>query len=208
LELNRNDRRLVARLLAGDEATFNAFFKGYFPRLYRYALALLRGNADEARDVVQQTFCKAFERLDSYRGEASLFGWMCQILRNAVIDRARRNRSREKVIVSDEWDENQPGLLQSIQPARDQPDTELSRDQLLNLIQATLDLLPSHYGDVLELKYVDELCVKEIAVRLEIGPKAAESLLTRARNAFREAIAAVNDAGDLLPPGLIATPER
>jgi RNA polymerase sigma factor (sigma-70 family) len=99
-------------------------------------------------------------------------------------------------------------LIESIQLARDQPDTELSRDQLLNLIQATLDLLPSHYGDVLELQYVDELSVKEIAVRLEIGPKAAESLLTRARNAFREAIAAVNDAGDLLPPGLMATPER
>jgi RNA polymerase sigma-70 factor (ECF subfamily) len=205
LDLNRNDKRLVSRLLANDEAAFNSFFDSYFPRLYRYALTQVRGDADEARDVVQQTFCKAFERLDSYRGEASLLGWMCQILRNTVIDRSRRNRSRDRVIAQTELDEER----QSVDaPAEPEPESELSRDQLLQLIQATLDLLPTHYGDVLELKYIDELSVKEIATKLEIGPKAAESLLTRARYAFREAIAAFHEAADLLPPGLLSTPER
>ena len=84
------DKAIAKRLLRGDQRAFKALFDGYFPKLYRFALVRLDGDEDEARDVVQETFCKAFERLDSYRGEASLYGWMCQICRNAIIDRGRR----------------------------------------------------------------------------------------------------------------------
>ncbi|HSG64575.1 MAG TPA: sigma factor, partial [Gammaproteobacteria bacterium] len=65
------DKAIAKRLLRGDEATFREVFDGFFPKLYRFALARLGGNEDEARDVVQETFCKAFERIDTYRGEAS-----------------------------------------------------------------------------------------------------------------------------------------
>jgi len=60
--------------------------------LYRFALVRLNGDQEEAREMVQQTFCKAFERLDSYRGEASLYGWMCQICRNTITDMGRRRQ--------------------------------------------------------------------------------------------------------------------
>ena len=62
----------------------------------------------------------------------------------------------------------------------------------------TVDALPSHYGDVLEWKYIDDLSVIEIAQRLAIGPKAAESLLTRAREAFRQTMLELADAPDAL----------
>ncbi len=55
----------------------------------------------------------------------------------------------------------------------------------------TLDYLPDRYGDALEWKYIQELSVQEIAARLKVSPKAAESLLSRAREAFRDAFAAV-----------------
>jgi RNA polymerase sigma-70 factor (ECF subfamily) len=74
---------------------------------------------------------------------------------------------------------------------------------LTRLIQATLDCLPGHYGDVLEWKYVDGLSVDEIAARLAVGPKAAESALTRARNAFREAMQAIGGATDYLPESIL-----
>ena len=60
--------------------------------------------------------------------------------------------------------------------------------QLHRIIEATLDALPGRYGEVLEWKYIDELSVQEIAERLKLGPKAAESMLTRARESFRDAI--------------------
>jgi len=198
MDITHTDRAVARRLLAGDEAAFSAVFDDYFPRLYRYALPRVGGDRDEARDVVQQTFCKAFERLDSYRAEASLYGWMCQICRNTLIDRARRRRHEGRIVERDDGDAARTiDLVRA--PQSGEPEHALTRLDLLQLIQATLDYLPSHYGEVLELKYVDELPVREIAARLAIGPKAAESLLTRARQAFREAITAIGVSAELLP---------
>ena len=66
------------------------------------------------------------------------------------------------------------------------PESALHRKELARLVQVTLDALPRAYGDALEWKYLEGLSVSEIALRLNLGLKAAESLLTRARQAFRD----------------------
>jgi RNA polymerase sigma-70 factor (ECF subfamily) len=190
---------LSRRILAGDEQAFRDLFDQFFPRLFRFALARLDGNRDQAREVVQLTFCKAFEGLDSYRGESSLYGWFCQICRNAIADRGRDRRQELEYVALVEDEATLDAILESLQaPAMDEPESTLWRAQLVRLIQAALDCLPGHYGDVLEWKYIDGLTVKEIGDRLAIGPKAAESCLTRARGAFREAIAAIAGSVDVL----------
>jgi len=85
-------------------------------------------------------------------------------------------------------------------PSIERPDVAAWQADIHRLIQATLDALPPRYGDVLEWKYVDGMPVAEIARRLEIGPKAAESLLTRARVAFRGAMLELAAAPDGLQP--------
>ena len=195
------DQAIVRKLLEGDEQMFKAIFDSYFPRLYRFVLPRVSGNEDEAGDIVQQAFCKAIERLQTYRGEASLYGWMLRICRNTLIDRVRRASVRPRQVPLGGTDND---ILESIvealrAPENEQPEQLAARVDLLNVIAATLDHLPSHYGDVLEWKYVEGESVNEIARRLNVAPKAAESLLTRARSAFREAIAAIHDSADLLP---------
>jgi RNA polymerase sigma-70 factor (ECF subfamily) len=186
------DSRLARRLLDGDEAAFREFFDVSFPKLYRFALARLRGDRDEATELVQHTLCKAFEHLDSYRGEASLFVWMCQICRNAIADRGRRAR-HEAVTGLLEDDADVRGILEAVAaPREDEPEQQAARREMIGLVQAALDSLPGRYGDVLEWKYVDGLSIKEIAQRLAVGPKAAESLLARARAACRELLAEVD----------------
>ena len=202
-----DDLAIAKQLLDGDEASFRAVFDGYFPRLYRFAIAHVGGDAEEARDIVQQSFCRAFERLDSYRGEASLYGWILQICRNALIDRARRRSVRPQHLKISETDDALETIVDAIRaPEDEQPEHRIARLELLHIIQATLDYLPSHYGNVLEWKYIEDNSVAEIAARLEIAPKAAESLLTRARKAFREAIVALDASADLLPLDLRPTP--
>jgi RNA polymerase sigma-70 factor (ECF subfamily) len=203
-----NDRLMAKRLLGGDEEAFREVFNSFFPRLYRYALARV-GSKEDARDIVQQTFCKAFERLDSYRGEASLYGWMCQICRNTMVDLARRQRTQLQHLVLTDADDTIQAIVEAIRaPENEQPEQELARTSLLQLIQATLDCLPDHYGNVLEWKYIDELSVNEIAQQLAIGPKAAESLLTRARNAFKETIVTISASTDALPREFVSAAKR
>lgn len=199
MSLVYSDSALAKRVLAGDETAFRELFDGAFPKLYRFALARLDGNRDEATEAVQQTFCKAFERLDSYRGEASLFGWMCQICRNVIADGARLRQREMAHVTLLEDDAAIRGILESVAaPHADEPERQASRGEVVRLIQAALDALPNRYGDVLEWKYVDGLSVKQIAQRLGVGPKAAESLLTRARSAFRETLQAIDASTDLM----------
>ena len=81
--------------------------------------------------------------------------------------------------------------LESLAADLDRPDRELDRRELARRVQLALDYLPDRYGDVLEWKYIEGLSVAEIAARLGATPKAAESALTRARQAFREGFSAL-----------------
>lgn len=192
------DKAVAKRILAGDQQAFKDVFDRFFPRLYRYAVVRLDGDREAARDVVQQTFCKAIERLDSYRGEAPLFAWFTRICRNSLIDYCRsRNREMQRVVPLEDRAEVQAVLDAIAGPESEQPEMQAKRRDTRRLVQATLDRLPARYGDILEWKYAQGLSVKEIAERLALKPKAAESLLTRARVAFRNAIAALGSTSDI-----------
>src|SRR5438445_519862 len=71
-------------MLAGDEDAFEEFFDTYFPGLYRFALRRLDRDADAAEEVVQATLCKGMTKLYTYRGEATLFTWLCTICRHEI----------------------------------------------------------------------------------------------------------------------------
>ena len=201
------DLAVARRILRGDDAAFRQLFDAFFPRLYRFAMARLRGDHDAASDVVQQTFCKAIERLDSYRGEAALYTWFCQICRNTLIDYLRATNRDALVVASIDDEPNLRAIIESFAaPSATQPDVAAWQSDIRRLVEATVDQLPERYGDVLEWKYADGLRVAEIARRLGVSEKAAESLLTRARDAFRELILEIAGSTDALrPPGNLHT---
>ncbi len=196
-ELCESDKAMVSRMLAGDEAAFEHFFDTYFSRLYRFAVTRLDNDADAAEEVVQATLCKAIAKLATYRGEAALFTWLCTFCRHEIGAHYGRHRrtAHETPLIEDSEDVR--AALESLGAASaDGPDERLRRRELARLVQMTLDYLPDRYGDALEWKYIQELSVQEIAARLKVSPKAAESLLTRAKEAFRDAFAAVHPGAE------------
>lgn len=186
------EQALVRRMLAGEERAFTAFFEGYFARLYRFALPRLNADAQATREVVQSTLTKAMRRLADFRGEAALFTWLCQICRREVVDylRAHKRYSDRVVLIEDSPDLR--AAIESIE-APEEFDLALtySREELGRMVRTVLDRLPPRYGDALEWKYVEGRSVEEIGARLGIGHTAAQSLLARAREAFRQALETV-----------------
>jgi len=186
------DAELVKRMLVGDERAFHAFFDTYFPRVYRFALPRLGRNEDAARDVVQAAMTKAVRKLADYRGDAALFTWVCQICRHEIIDHLRAQRRRtDKVVLIEDSPEVRAALEAVEAPDSDNPVAALDRAETARLVRSLLDRLPARYGDVLEWKYVEGLSVEEIGAQLGIGHTAAQSVLARARVAFREALETV-----------------
>lgn len=184
LEARREEKVLVERILAGDEQAFEDFADGYFPGLYRFALSHLDGDSELTREIVQTTVCKVLSKLESYRSDASLSTWLCACCRNEIRMHFRRQKSAPAEL---ELDEGNAALAISPQATHlDGPEIALIRKEKAGFVHQALDLLPPHYARALEWKYLDHLSVNEIAARLEAGPKAVESLLTRARRAFME----------------------
>ena len=177
------DRFLVARLLRGDEDAFAEFFEASFAPLYRFALPRVGGDAGLAEELVQTTLVRAVRKLATYRGEAALLTWLTTICRREIATHFEKQKKVPPMIdLSEELPEVR-AALDSIGAA----ENDVRRREVARLVQVVLDRLPSRYGDALEWKYIDGLTVIEIAGRLGVAPKAAESVLTRARNAFRDA---------------------
>lgn len=189
-DLREEERALVGRMLAGDEAAMEEFADGYFPGLYRFAVARLHGDRELAREITQTTVCKALAKLATYRGEAPLFTWLCACCHNEIRMHHRQQERRPR-LVEIEGDRH-GGAGEADLAGRDPgelPEAALARKEEARLVHAALDLLPPRYARALEWKYVERVPVREIAARLRLGAKAAESLLTRARRAFREVYA-------------------
>ena len=188
--MHEEDKKLVDRMLSRDQAAFREFFDDYFPRLYRFTLRRVSEDPEAARDIVQAALTRGVRRLETYRGEASLFTWLCQITRRELSDhlaRIRREQTYMHRLVELEEDPHNRAILESI-PADPgaEPEALAHREDLAARVHAALDYLPSRYAKVLELKYLEDLSVEAIAARLGVSVISVQSLLARARQAFRE----------------------
>ena len=171
------ERDLIQRMRAGDVRAFQSFAEHYAPALYRFASARISDQPELVRDSVQTTLCRFMEKLDEYRGDAAIFTWLCAVCRNEIAAHFRRLR-RRSVDIDEANDVASDGA--------ENPEMELLAREGRDLVHVALDAMPPRYARVLEWKYVDGLSVRDIAQRMDLGEKAAESLLTRARVAFRE----------------------
>ena len=170
----------------------------YLPAVYRFALSRLNGDRELASEVVQTTFVKALDALEGFHHRSSLFTWLCACCYNEIrMHRRSLGRMPRRVeleeAVGDAW-------LPSAGEEAPEAELRLMRADAAEGVHLALDLLPDQYSQALEWKYFDELPVNDIARRLDVSPKAAESLLTRARRAFdrtwSEITAADRDASD------------
>ena len=180
-----DDKKLVKRLLDGDQRAFDRFFEENFSRLYRFAYARMREDPEATREVVLAAMSKALKKMDSYRGESAFFTWLCVICRNEIIDWARRNaRYREHLVLTEDHPEIRAAVDSFTAPSS--PLQQYQKHEASRLVQVALDRLPAHYGNALEWKYIQGYSVKEIASRMGPSPEAVQSMLARARRAFVE----------------------
>lgn len=178
---HREDAELARAMGRGHEAAFRKFFDDYFPRVYRFCCR--RVDETMAEDVAQTVLINAVRNIAGYRGDASLFTWLCQIARNEIGAEFRRPAAQMELLPLD-----QVGLLGREVESIESPDDPFERRMSLEQsrqVHAVLDELPGDYGRVLELKYSEGHSVEEIALRLRVTPIAVQSLLARARQAFR-----------------------
>ena len=184
------DKKLVKKLLKGDEASFDAFYEEYFDKLYRFVLSRVDQQHHIAEDIVQSSLCKAIDKLSTFRAEASLLTWLCTFCRYEMSAHFKVANKQPSLI--DDQPEIRAYLESLTALTQQQPENKLLQVELNKLVHLTLDSLPERYGRVIELKYIQNFSVKEISLMMDVSAKAVESLLSRARPVFEDALLSVS----------------
>ncbi len=177
------DLALIKALLNGDEASFTRFYNTYSDKVYRFCRGRISDEAN-CQDIVQQSMTKAMRYLHTYRGEASLLTWLFQIARNETASWYRQYGKNDALTATFDDNPHLLATLESLPSALDGSTQDVS-DDLKLLVSTTLDALPTIYGNVLEMKYIEGLSVQEIAHTMGTGETAVQSQLARARKAFK-----------------------
>jgi len=179
-----DDEALARRIAAGDTDAWDGFFEHYAPWAYRFALCHLAGNHADAQDVCSDilvTAARSIKRFDPARGTLDV--WLLGLARHRLARFCRGRRIELPFI---------PEIAATAKPAApvaDPADSALTRD----LVNRALAALPQRQAAVLVGKYVAGYTVDELARSAQTSTKAVESLLTRARAAFRSAFNALLD---------------
>jgi RNA polymerase sigma-70 factor (ECF subfamily) len=164
------ERMLRRAVLAGDEQAWRVLYEGACDGLYAYILWRCGGLRDRAEEVTQETWLYAVRRVASFDpARASFVAWLRGIAANLLRNRARRDARRHTVSIEAETVAREPERAEA------------------EHIASALASLPPRYEAILRAKYVDGLPVAGIAAQTGSTPKAVESLLGRARQAFRDA---------------------
>lgn len=180
------EKELLERLRLGEERAFTEFFETYAVRLESFAARRSGLNAAEIEDVVQQTMIQAVRNLGSFRGDAQIFTWLCQICRHVLADGRRQSTRRPVEEKLDNLVDGSVGGVPEALIALHDPLDEIERDGIRIDVRRAINQLPARFVHVLELRFGDELSVPEMARLLGLSTDAAESLLARAKEAFRK----------------------
>jgi RNA polymerase sigma-70 factor (ECF subfamily) len=175
-----SDRDLMARLAAGDREALAPLMERHYPRLYRLALSYVR-NPEDALDVVQETFVKAFRKADRWDGSTEAGPWLSRVAVNQSIDRWRRNRRRQATFTPlAEGDHDE-----SLAAGGPDPDRRVLRREMRDRLAMALEDLPERQRAVVVLRHYQEMSLDEIAQTLGMRLGTVKSTLHRALGRMR-----------------------
>jgi RNA polymerase sigma-70 factor, ECF subfamily len=186
--VDNDDAALIERCRAGDVAAFEPLVEKYRQRVWRLAYNTLR-DREEAWDVAQEAFIRAYQALPSFRGQSAFYTWLYRIVMNVATDRARSRGAQGRAfgterVPEEDWER----VLPDQSPGDEAPDAKAARlEQRQKIVQA-LDTLPEHHRKIVMLSDLEGLSYREIADTLEIPMGTVMSRLHNARKRLREAL--------------------
>lgn len=183
-----DDRSLIDACRAGKTEAYGILVKRYQDRLYPTVLRLT-GCAEDAQDLLQETFLRAYEKLGRFHGDSSFYTWVYRIAVNLALSGRRRRRPMARL--NDGSDEGSSDS--TVDPRESDPSLPLERAERDSLIQDALNALAADHRAVVVMKEFDGLRYEEIGVVLGIPVGTVRSRLHRARCELRDRLRVLVD---------------
>ena len=179
------ERPLVDRARAGDARAFTVLVERYERKIFRLAKNITQ-NDEDAEDVLQETFLKAYSHMDSFQGQSKFYTWLVRIAVNEALMKLRKRKSDKEVPLDEPTDTGEDTVVREIAVWEDDPERKFGREELRRILENAIDGLRPAFRTVFVLRDIEEISTEETADLLGISVPAVKSRLLRARLQLRE----------------------
>jgi RNA polymerase sigma-70 factor (ECF subfamily) len=176
---------LVSQAREGDTVAFAELVRRYEGKIFRLAQHVTQ-NREDAEDVLQETFMKAYEHLDQFKGDSKFYTWIVRIAVNQALMKLRRRKTDKSVSLDETIDTGEDTIVREIAAWDEDPEQKFSREELGGILDTAVQSLEPPYRSVFVLRDIDELSTEETAEALGLSVPAVKSRLLRARLQLRE----------------------
>jgi RNA polymerase sigma-70 factor (ECF subfamily) len=176
---------LVQAAKKGDVGAFGELVKRYDRNVFRIALHITQ-NREDAEDVVQDAFLKAYENLEQFQGQSKFYTWLVRIAVNEALMKLRRRRPERMVSLDQEVQTEEDSMPREVADWSPNPEQLYNQAELRDILGKTIQGLPPGFRTVFVLRDVEGLSTEETAQALELSVPAVKSRLLRARLQLRE----------------------
>jgi RNA polymerase sigma-70 factor (ECF subfamily) len=176
---------LVLRAREGDSTAFTELVNRYQRKIFRLAKNITQSDED-AEDVLQESFLKAYEHLPEFHGDSKFYTWIVRIAVNESLMKLRKRKSSRTVPLDEPMDSGEDTLVREIAVWDETPEQQYSQDEMRDILEKAIESLKPDYRTVFVLRDIEELSTEETAAALEISIPAVKSRLLRARLQLRE----------------------
>ncbi|HUY82003.1 MAG TPA: sigma-70 family RNA polymerase sigma factor [Acidobacteriaceae bacterium] len=182
------DVLLVERAKQGDVAAFEKLVKQYDRQVFRIANHITQ-NREDAEDVVQDAFLKAFQKLDQFQGNSKFYTWLVRIAVNESLMRLRKRRTGKMVSIDEDVQTEDGAMPRDLADWSPDPEALYGQSEMAEILKKTIQGLPEGFRVVFVLRDVEGLSTEETADTLGLSVPAVKSRLLRARLQLRERLA-------------------
>jgi len=176
---------LVNAARGGDVGAFEQLVKKYDRNVFRIANHITQ-NREDAEDVVQDAFLKAFQNLGQFQGQSKFYTWLVRIAVNEALMRLRRRRPERMVSLDEDINTGEDTIPREVADWSPNPEQLYNQSELREILQKTIQGLPPSFRTVFVLRDVEGLSTEETADALNLSIPAVKSRLLRARLQLRE----------------------
>lgn len=180
---------LVAQAQAGDEEAFGRVVKAHYPKVYGVIYRMVQ-NAEDAKELTQIAWVKAWQRLGSFEGNSKFSTWMYRLAVNTAMDFIRSRKRRGETVYLDEITDSDEANRESFHSAQAAPEDEMHRDEIRTAFHNALEALTPEHRQTLMLREVDGLSYKEIADVMNCRMGTVMSRIFYARKQIQEKLKA------------------
>ena len=172
----------------GDLEAFSQLVKRYDRNVFRIAQHITH-NEEDAQDVVQDAFLKAYQNLDQFQGNSKFYTWLVRIAVNEALMKLRRRRTDRTVSIDEDVETDEGTMPREVADWSPNPEQLYGQAELGDILKKTIQGLPPGFRTVFVLRDVEGLSTEETAEMLELSIPAVKSRLLRARLQLRERLA-------------------